>query len=365
MIYDVVIVGAGAAGIGCGVVLQDLGMKRFLILERANVGASFDAWPEEMRFITPSFTSNAFGMLDLNAIALATSPAFTLKVEHPSGREYARYLRGVAAYFKLPIKGDCAVQKIERESRIFILHTSQGKLSARFVIWAAGEFQYPDLNPFPGAEHCIHSAQISKWSEIAGEESLVIGGYESGVDAAVHLSQYGKRVTVLDSRSPWKIRESDPSVALSPYTRERLAKNQSVELVGKARVLRVERSNSHFTIFGKKGQCWTTPNAPILATGFRGSLSLVHDFFEWDERGQARLTDCDESTRVPGIFVAGPQVRHEKVIFCFIYKFRQRFAVIGQAVGKRLGLSTKPLDPYRQQGMFLEDLSCCKAKCQC
>ncbi|MEM6868899.1 MAG: NAD(P)-binding domain-containing protein, partial [Cyanobacteria bacterium P01_C01_bin.121] len=32
--YDVVIVGAGAAGIGCGVVLKELGLERFTILER-------------------------------------------------------------------------------------------------------------------------------------------------------------------------------------------------------------------------------------------------------------------------------------------------------------------------------------------
>lgn len=38
---DVVIVGAGAAGVGCGVVLRDLGVERFTILERYTVGASF------------------------------------------------------------------------------------------------------------------------------------------------------------------------------------------------------------------------------------------------------------------------------------------------------------------------------------
>ena len=76
--YDVVIVGAGAAGIGCAVALRDLGLERFVILERHEIGASFARWPEEMRFITPSFTSNGFGLLDLNAVALNTSPAFTL-----------------------------------------------------------------------------------------------------------------------------------------------------------------------------------------------------------------------------------------------------------------------------------------------
>src|SRR5690348_6866313 len=82
--FEVVIVGAGAAGIGTGIVLRDLGIERFTILERHEIGASFARWPREMRFITPSFTSNAYGLLDLNAVALNTSPAYTIQREHPT-----------------------------------------------------------------------------------------------------------------------------------------------------------------------------------------------------------------------------------------------------------------------------------------
>ncbi|GAB4230178.1 MAG: hypothetical protein Kow0049_11890 [Stanieria sp.] len=46
--FEVVIVGAGAAGIGCGVVLKDLGIKNFVILERHQVGASFSFWPQSV-----------------------------------------------------------------------------------------------------------------------------------------------------------------------------------------------------------------------------------------------------------------------------------------------------------------------------
>ena len=57
---DVVVVGAGAAGIGCAVSLTrafGLDPARVRLLDRGDaVGASFRAWPEEMRFISPSFT---------------------------------------------------------------------------------------------------------------------------------------------------------------------------------------------------------------------------------------------------------------------------------------------------------------------
>jgi len=38
---DIIIVGAGAAGVGMGVLLQKIGCKDFVILERKEVGASF------------------------------------------------------------------------------------------------------------------------------------------------------------------------------------------------------------------------------------------------------------------------------------------------------------------------------------
>merc|ERR1712025_1267533 len=94
---DVIIIGAGAAGIGCGSMLQNvfgLDPSRVLLLERGEaVGTSFRSWPEEMRFISPSFNQQGWTeSFDLNAIHYDTSPAFMLRSEHPSGEEYARHL---------------------------------------------------------------------------------------------------------------------------------------------------------------------------------------------------------------------------------------------------------------------------------
>ena len=48
------------------------------------------------------------------------------------------------------------------------------------------------------------------------------------------------------------------------------------------------------------------------------------------------LTGHDESTRTPGLFLVGPQVRHPGEIFCFIYKFRTRFPSVAQQISARL-----------------------------
>ena len=101
--YDVVIVGAGPAGVGISSMLKDIGIEKMIVLERNQVGDTFDKWPTEMRFITPSFTTNYWSHIDLNSIASGTSPAFTLETEHPTGKQYAKYLRLISKHFELSL----------------------------------------------------------------------------------------------------------------------------------------------------------------------------------------------------------------------------------------------------------------------
>ncbi|MEO0827544.1 MAG: NAD(P)/FAD-dependent oxidoreductase [Cyanobacteria bacterium J06642_9] len=365
--YDVVIVGAGAAGIGCGVVLKELGIEHFTILDRHQVGASFSRWPEEMSFITPSFPSHGFGLLDLNAVTLKTSPAIAFRQEHISGKQYALYLQTVAKHFELPIRTEVDVKDVKSLSQGgFQLHTSVGDIHTEFVIWAAGEYQYPKLNPFPGAEHCMHNAQIRSWADLKGDKFIIIGGYESGIDAATNLVALGKKVGVLDRYGAWADLDTDPSVSLSPYTLQRLAyvyRTGRLDMVSDVTIEEVKPIRGGYAVYSEDRK-WTTAHPPILCTGFDTSLKQIASLFDWS-KGYAALTENDESTLTPGLFVAGPSVRHGDLIFCFIYKFRQRFAVVANAIASRLQLDTSPLEQYRQSGLFLDDLSCCSNDCVC
>ena len=365
--WPCVIIGAGAAGIGVARALQEIDVPA-VILERHEIGASFRRWPREMQFITPSFPSNSFGTLDLNSIAIGTSPAFTLECEHPTGPQYADYLTSVVDYFHLPVQTGIDVVSLTRTPKGgFELETSAGPIQARTVVWAAGEFQYPKLRPFPGAEHCVHNSQVRSWKRLAGDEFIVIGGYESGVDAAIHLANAGKRVRVLERNSVWSSDASDPSITLSPFTWDRLmaTPNGLIELIDEVPIERVEKQRGRYVVFDKNGQEWITKRKPILATGFDGSPALIRDLFDWRDDGFPLLNTVDESTIAPGLFLAGSLVRHERLVFCFIYKFRQRFGVIANQIGQQLGHDTSELKKYRFWGMYLDDLSCCGSECVC
>ena len=368
--FDVVIVGAGAAGLGFGVTLRHLGIENFAILDRAAVGASFLRWPRQTRFITPSFTSNQFGLLDLNAICLETSPAYSVGTEHPTGVEYAAYLHGVAEHFELPVETGIDVLSITRKAqhKRFRVETSLGDIRARFVVWAGGEMQYPRTCGFQGAELCLHYSKVASWDDLTNGERCIIGGAESGVDAAVALAAAGRRAIIFDREDPWNRRGPDPSQLLSPFTRARLRSaidSGRVTLRGGCVVTGVHRNDNGYQLTLENGDVVDCAEKPILATGFVGSASLVRSLFDWRGEDFPLLSENDESTVTKGLFLVGPQVRQDDLIFCFIYKFRQRFAVVASQIARRLRVSTEPLEWYRHHGMYLDDLSCCGDACAC
>ncbi|MEL6712478.1 MAG: NAD(P)/FAD-dependent oxidoreductase [Planctomycetota bacterium] len=367
-IYDVIVVGGGAAGVGIGVALQHADVENFLVLDRHMVGASFAMWPAETRFISPSFATNAIGMLDLNSVAIGVSPAYSLGVEHPTGEEFAKHLVSVADYFELPVREDTEVLEITRTDDHFVVRTNEGRLLAKHVVWAAGEFQYPVEGVIDGSEHCRHTATVERYGDLDGDEFLVIGGYESGIDAAYHLALQGKRVTVLDSECPWDDESSDPSIALSTYSLERMRDplfKKHVELFANTPVAAVAAEGDAFAVTSEEGRRFETGRPPLLAAGFAGSHRLVDDLFEQRSDGFPLLNKDDESTITPGLFLCGPSVRHGNNVFCFIYKFRQRFAVVAKKIATSLGLEAEYLESYRDWGMYLDDLSICGEDCVC
>ena len=190
------------------------------------------------------------------------------------------------------------------------------------------------------------------------------------MDAAVNLSKLGKKVNVLDRAAPWEEHTTDPSISLSPYTVERLREQINhgrIKLIDNADIQRITKKENQYSIKIKgKSKTYVSETQPILATGFKSSLTIVDKFFDWEpEKSYALINDEDESTKTPGFFLVVPQVRHENLIFCFIYKYRQRFGVVANSIGNRLGLDTAVLEQYRHEGLYLDDLSCCGDECEC
>ena len=144
------------------------------------------------------------------------------RVRRSTGSEYAAHLQSLADFFELPVSENTDVKSIENNDGVFHLETEGSTLLANNVIWAAGEFLYPRLEGFDGSELCRHTATVANYGDLEGDDFLIVGGYESGVDAAYHLARRGKRVRLFDMGSPWEEGSSDPSVSLSTFSFERM-----------------------------------------------------------------------------------------------------------------------------------------------
>lgn len=371
-VLDVAVVGAGPAGIGMAIALARHGVRRCVVIDRHQVGASFLAWPQETRFITPSFYSNPFGLADLNAVTETSSPALSAGMEHLDGPRYAQYLERVAQAHEVPLALGCDVTGLTRGPRgEFRLDTSKGTALARSVVWATGEYQYPDLRPFAGAQGCVHYAEVDSWSAFDGDEYLVIGGYESGVDAAVNLVAGGARVQLLARKSTWDpASPHDPSLSLSPYSRQRLYQaldSGRLQIAFGVNVLEVRREAAGFVALAEDGRVFASAHEPILGTGFLrgGGAQLIRECFDWTPDGRPILSAHDESTLTPGLFLAGPQVRQDRRIYCFIYKFRQRFDGVARMVAQHLGLPAQDDAPAAGAWGPFGNADCCDDACEC
>ncbi len=344
----IIIVGAGPAGVGMACLLKRCKVDA-IILDQGRIGESFLSWPKEMRFISPSFTGNFFGAVDLNAITPDSSPAFGLQTEHPTGAEYAQYLRDIVEHYELDVREHTKVMKIETQ-KPFRLHTKKELFTCDYLIWAGGEFQFPT--------HIPHTTRIRDYSALPRTKHIIIGGAESGIDAAYHLTRRGDEVVVLDKSAPWNERYSDSSYGLSPYSLDRLRAIQETGLATFIDEHATEITQDHVQT---ENHTFPATFPALNATGFDMKKSLAGELFTITD-GYPEITEHDESTKVPGVFLVGPRVRHEGAIFCFIYKFRQRFGV----VAKRILASHHPsIAEYADKGFLLEDLSCCGNECEC
>ncbi|MBK18368.1 MAG: hypothetical protein CMM52_05975 [Rhodospirillaceae bacterium] len=352
--HPVIIVGSGPAGVGVAALLSQCAIPA-VILERGRIGESFYRWPKETRFISPSFTGNFFGAVDLNAITPKSSPAFGLQREHPSGRQFTQYLRDVVNFHALEIKENVDVKdfRVTDDGSIALI-TSKGRFFCRALIWAGGEAQYPKKIP--------HTVRVgSTYKTFPEGHHVIIGGAESGMEAAYNLIRNGSTVSVIDPSAPWEKWYSDSSYGLSPYT---FARVRFMEKSGKVEFIPECAEDISENTVRTESNFIQLQYPAIDSTGFDTKQSLAGKLFHFVD-GHAELTEHDESTKHRNVYLVGPTVQHDKAIFCFIYKYRQRFAVVVDNILNRWGEYSPVIAEYADQGFLLDDLSCCDGECAC
>ena len=370
-IYDVIIIWAGPAGLWIWNKLQELGIN-YMILEKNEIWSSFLQWNEKTKFISPSFPSNAFWQVDLNSIDYSSSPWFVMWKEHLNGKEYAEYLKFFAQKNKLKISEKKEVLKIEKNEDIFKITTKNHSYFAKYICCASWEFESPNYGNIHWKELWIHSSEVKNYDNFKDVtwKIPVIWWYESAIDMSYNLLKNGKEVSLFARNNIADISSSDPSKILSPNSRERLKEMKKSNLfhVIKADIQNITEENWKYILSSTNNENFIFNNKVILATGFQSGFKALWELISYRPDGHPDLNTFDELKQTNGVFISWPMVRQEDVIFCFIYKFRQRFWVIALEIAKRLELKSDLeyiQNKWEKQGFYLDDFSSCCDECNC
>ena len=192
---DVLVVGAGQAGLGTAYWLTRDPALRVLVVDRAPVGQSWaDRWDSLVLFTPRRFSA-------LPGMAFPVGPT-----RSPDRLEMAAYLRSYAERFHLPVRTGVEVHRLTGTSGAFAAETSHGTVRARHVVLASGPFSRPHVPPAtarlsPRVQQ-LHSSDYSSPQDVPPGDVVVVGGGNSAAQLAVELSAT-HRVTVVCPREPW------------------------------------------------------------------------------------------------------------------------------------------------------------------
>ena len=194
--YDVIIIGAGQAGLAAGFHTRRL-TGNFLLLEsHGRVGDSWRHRWQGLQLFTPQRYNGLPGL-----------PTRGGDWELIDRTRAADYLQRYAEHFALPVRTHCTCVSAEKIAGYWRLDTTAGELKAKRLVVASGAYKDPYV---PGDVAArvderitqVHSSQVRSMGDlVSGPTALVVvGAGASGQQLARLGAGAGAKVTLLGAR---------------------------------------------------------------------------------------------------------------------------------------------------------------------
>src|SRR3954471_9391063 len=194
---QVVVIGAGQAGLSVGYHLARHGV-RFVILEaKARIGDSWRERWDSLRLFTTGRLDGLDGM-----------PFPAPGHRFPTKDEMADYLEAYAARFALPVRTGVRVTSVTRLGERYLVSAGDQRFEADHVAGAMATYQEPRIPAFAGelAPEIgqLHSLEYRRPSQLKPGGVLVVGAGNSGAEIALEAVRNG-HPTWLSGRDTGKI----------------------------------------------------------------------------------------------------------------------------------------------------------------
>jgi len=275
MLFDVIIIGGGPAGLTAGIYTSRARLKSLLI-EKALAGGQV-------------------ATIDL----IENYPGFD---EGISGSELSQKMERQAKRFGLEII-QSAVQKISLHGKIkkITLHENQVEYEAKSVIISTGA--HPKRLGIEGEEKLrgrgVSYCATCDGALFKGEKIAVIGGGDSAVEEAIFLTRFAEIVYVVHRRDQFRA---------AKIAQERAFSNPKIKFIWNSAVKKIDGEDSVTALRVKDVKTGKETTLDVqgvfIYVGYNPSTEFLKSIVNLNENNYI-LTDEDMATSVPGIFAAG------------------------------------------------------------
>ena len=290
MTYDLIIIGAGPAGVSAAVYAAR--QKLSILMLSKDIG----------------------GQVAKKAVDIENYPGFE-KISGPDLVEL--YKKQLKANDLSVILGE--VVGIEKKDNIFSVKTIDGKeYKAISVIITSGAesklIHVPGEEEFAGkgVSYCsLCDGPVFKNKDVA-----VVGGGNNGFETAVFLSNYVKSVKVL---------EDGEKVNADAENQELVAKNPNIEVITNAQVTKIEGKVFVNAIYyedrANKKEKKIDVSGVFVEIGYSPSTNFLGNLVDLNEKNEVIFNSETLETKTPGLFSAGD---------CNVSRYKQIVMASGQ-----------------------------------
>jgi thioredoxin reductase (NADPH) len=305
--FDLIIIGAGPAGISAAEVALREGLD-YLVIEKGTIANTIRQYPVgRTMFSTP----NEVEMYEGTLKPLRDKPTREELLSH--------YVHFVLDHDLAINTGETVLAVTGDVKNGFLVRTDCNEYRARRVLFAIGAMDNPRRLHVPGEDlPKVHHRFVDPYHYVR-RDALVVGGGNSAAEAALYLAEEGARTTMAIWREDWENR--DPKAgAMKHWVRTPLEAQ-----IDAGRLMVVlykqidEIRETEVALTMENGESMTLPNDVVFVlTGSDADLRLLKELGVKTEAG--KLTEIPVydpetfETNVRGVYVAGhfTHARHIK-----------------------------------------------------
>ncbi|MGC2236006.1 MAG: NAD(P)-binding domain-containing protein [Pyrinomonadaceae bacterium] len=303
--FDLLIIGAGPAGISAAYEAQKLNLD-YLVIEKGLIGNTIYNYPVGLAVFS---TVN-----ELELIEGTLKPAR----EKPTREELLSYYVRFVLENKLNIHAEEEALTVEKlAENHFRITTGKGVYESKAILFAIGAMEYPRHLNVPGEDLPKVQHLFRETYPYVKKNAMVIGGGNSAGEAALFLSQEGANAILAIFRNDWE--NNDPKQGCIKYWVKQPLENELEKGCLNVYFLKrvVEIREKEIVLENENGEIETFPNDVVfILIGADAELGLLKNLgVETRNSKYGEVPVYDEETfetNVAGVYVAGhfTEARH-------------------------------------------------------